>query len=683
MKAYFTFLILSLFIVAQLFAQEAPKIKFGKVSEEELKMTVYEADTTAAAVILFDEGQSSVKYDVTENRFMLSFDRFLRVKILKQSGTNWGNFNISLYSSNQSKEDLGDVDGITFNLENGKIGKAVMKKDAIFKERENKYWEMARLSLPSVKVGSVIDLKYSIYSPLLWNLQTWKFQYDIPVKWSQYEVIYPEYFKYNHSSLGYHRLNSQNQGTKNENINYTATYETSGSFMSGGGQREKVNKTISYVANTYNYTAKEVPAMKEEPYLTTLENYTTRMKFELATTDFTKIGGDYKNYTNTWTTISNELLNDEDFGGQINGGNFAEDVVKELTNGKTTEMDKTVAIYSHIQNTVKWDDIKSYMPSNSLRKTYNDKSGNSADLNLLLMVMLQKVGISAYPVILSTRDHGMLSPVHASLSDCNYVIVTATIDNNSYLLDVTDPKLPVGQLPLRCINGKGVLLRKDSPEDVPIISVISTKGTYALLQMKDGKLEGDITTRLSGLDAYNFRQEVKKAGGAKEQFETLKNNTEEIQYFDYSYKNLDSLYVPVDKKYHIVMEGNSEEAASILYINPVISGRLQENPFSSPTRNYPIDFGIPFLETYKLNLTVPEGYKVEELPKSKNVMLGEKDGKFSYIVGQSENRIMVNMRFSIDKPLFLPSEYQNLKEFFDIIVAKEAEQIVLKKIDAQ
>ena len=251
------------------------------------------------------------------------------------------------------------------------------------------------------------------------------------------------------------------------------------------------------------------------------------------------------------------------------------------------------------------------------------------------------------------------------------------------MLDVTDPRLPAGQLPLRCINGNGVLIRKDSPEDIPITTASSTKGTYVLLQMKDGKLEGDISIRLSGLDAYNFRQEVKKAGGDKEQFETLKNNTEEIEYTDHSYKNLDSLYIPVEKKYRIVIEGGSEEAASILYINPVITGRLQENPFSSPTRNYPIDFGIPFLETYKLNLTIPEGYKVEELPKSKNIVLGEKDGKFSYIAGQTENRIMVNMRFSIDKPIFLPTEYQNLKEFFDLVVAKEAEQIVLKKIDAQ
>jgi hypothetical protein len=114
-----------------------------------------------------------------------------------------------------------------------------------------------------------------------------------------------------------------------------------------------------------------------------------------------------------------------------------------------------------------------------------------------------------------------------------------------------------------------------------------------------------------------------------------------------------------------------------------VSGKLQKNPFSSPSREYPVDFGAPFSETYRFNLTIPEGYQVEELPKGANIVLGDKNGKFSYAIGQMDNRIIVNMRFSIDKPMFMPAEYTNLKDFFDMVVAKESEQIVLKKISAQ
>lgn len=91
---------------------------------------------------------------------MLTYERFVRIKILKQSGTSWGDFTIPLYSSVSNKEDLVSVKGVTSNFENGQVVKTDMKKESVFRERENKYWEMVRLSLPSVKIGSVIDLKY-------------------------------------------------------------------------------------------------------------------------------------------------------------------------------------------------------------------------------------------------------------------------------------------------------------------------------------------------------------------------------------------------------------------------------------------------------------------------------------------------------------------------------------------
>src|SRR5665648_552603 len=224
MKTYFSIAFFFFLIVTQIFAQEAPKVRFEKVSEEEMKMTVYAQDTTAEAVILFDNGSSEVKYDL-QHGFMLTYERFVRIKILKQTCSDWENYTIPIYTTAQNKEEIITIKGTTVNLENGKVVKTEMKKESIFKERENKYWEMVRLSLPSVKVGSVIDLKYSIYSPLLWNLREWNFQYLIPVQWSQYKVVYPEYFTYNHSSLGYHRLNAGDQTTGKESINYTNSSE--------------------------------------------------------------------------------------------------------------------------------------------------------------------------------------------------------------------------------------------------------------------------------------------------------------------------------------------------------------------------------------------------------------------------------------------------------------------------
>lgn len=679
MKTNFFLTLILCIAINHLIAQETPKVRYGKPDLEELKMKTYLPDTTAEAVILYDEGQSVVRYDATMGAFLLTFDRFVRIKILKQTGTSWGTFKIPIYSFNSSKEEILGINGITFNLEGEKSVKSEMKKDAIFQERENKYWESTKFSLPSVKVGSIIDLRYTIHSPFLWNLQTWIFQYSIPVKWSQYEVVYPEYFSYNHSSLGYHKLNSSDQKTKNETISTTVTYESSRHNGVGSGS-QKENESFSYLANVYNYTVKDVPAIKEEPYLTTIENYTTKIKFELSNIDYTKIGGDFKNYTTSWNDIVRKLIDDPDFGGQIKPGNFVKETVEKLIAGKASEKDKALAIYDYVQHNLKWDESKTYMPSKPLRKILDEKIGNSAEINLILLTMLQKAGISADPVILSTRSHGILSPVHASLSDCNYIIVRATIDNKPVLMDATEPNLPAGLLPYRCLNGNGVLIKTDLPEEIELTNVPSGDNTMASLEIKQGKLTGKILNKLTGLDAFDFRQEVKKAGGQEAQFKLLKEKAEGIEYLNYSYPKIDSLYSDVNKAYDVNIESNSDEDASILYVYPVATKRMTKNPFTTLTREYPVDFGVPYNETYKLNLVIPEGYQVEELPKNKSIALADKTGIFTYQIAQMDNRVVMNMRFSILKSLFLPIEYKNLKDFFDLIVAKEAEQIVFKKI---
>lgn len=678
-----TIALLSFFFSISLFsnAQEEPKIKFGKVSEEELKMSVYASDTSATALILYDDGKSEVAYDNSTDRFILTSDRVVRIKILKERGKKYADINLSLYSFNQTKEELRGIDGVTFNLENGKMVKTELKKDGIFRERENKYWESVKISLPAVKVGSVIDLKYTVFSPLLWNLQPWTFQYSIPVKWSHFYVEYPEYFSYNQSTRGYHPLTSTKTGTKSESINYTETYQTKAGLQGMTGSiNERVSRSIPYIASTFDYIGKDVPAIKEEPYSTTMDNFTTRVVFELAQTDFTKIGGDFKNYTNTWESIAEDLDKDEDFGGQINGGNFVEDEVKKITTGLTDDMQKLTALYSYVQKNIKWDKYRGYQTSQTLKKTFNDKTGNTADINLLLLVMLQKAKITAHPVILSTRDNGIIHPAHPTLSECNYVVVKATIGDKPVFLDATDPLIPAGQLPLGCMNGNGFAIFKGTAEETPISTVKTQSSMSVMLELKDGKLLGSATSRISGQEAYNFRSDIKDAGGKKEYFEKLKNKTKEIEYLDFKYSNVDSLYSPLDKTYNFSLNEGLSEDNSIIYLDPVLFGKITENPFTAPTRTYPIDFGVASLDNYTINFSIPEGYKVEELPKSKNMILGENDGKFTYTVGQVDNRIMVKIRFSIDKTIFLPEEYPTLKEFFDKVVANEAEQIVLKKI---
>lgn len=657
MKIQLFFLMLFLMASSLVKAQQPPKIKFEKVSEEEMKMSVYEADTAAAAVILFDDGLSEVRW-LDQQGFMLNYERFVRIKILKQSGTEWANFSIPLYTEMSSKEEIKGIKGVTTNFENGKMVQTEMKKEAVFRESENKYWDMVRFTLPSVKAGSVIDLKYSISSPMFWNLRTWAFQYTIPVKWSRYRVSYPEYFLYNHSSMGYHPLKSQDHTIR------TAT----------------IRQNVSYTEHYYDYLACDIPALKEEPYLTTLENYTTKMKFELASMNLIAVGGRIHTFTETWADIARILLEDNDFGGQFKSANYASEDMAKLLNGKTADKQKVLALYSYIQNNIKWNGNKRYMPSKSLKKIYSEKTGNSADVNLLLLALLKEAGIDAAPVILSTRENGLLSFVHPSINDVNYVIVRAVVDGTPMLLDATEPNLPAGLIPFRCLNGTGRLIRSGSVDEVVLTNPKSSKNTLVNLELKEGKFAGNLYARNTGLSAFNFREAVKDAGGQKEYFDKFKNQSKDFQAEDYQYTNLDSIYLPVARKYNISISNESDDA-DILYFNPILSDRTTENPFTSPKREFPVDYGSSSSDIYQLTLQIPKGYKIEEIPQNKSFTIPGKGLSYFYQMTQTDSAITLSTRFTIDKTLFLPSEYGALQQFYNEIVAKEAEQIVLKKIN--
>lgn len=666
-----TAFLLSIRLIAQ-DTQEAPKVKFEKVPEEELSMKSYAQDTTAEAVILYDNGSSYVKYEV-DRGFRLTYERFVRIKILKQSGVDWGNFRLSLYSSNNNHEDLNGVKGTTINLENGKAVKSELKKSAIFKEQENKNWESVKLSMPSVKVGSVIDLQYAIITPFIWNLRTWKFQYSIPVKWSQYKVVYPEYYIYNHSSLGYHRLLYNKKSSASERIQYTV--REAGSF----GRQEMSNQAINYLTQTFDYACKDVPALKEESYLTSIDNYTTQMKFELASEDFSSVGGKVKNFTSSWNDVAKQLNDEDNFGLQLKGNNFAQDVVKALTKGTTDELKKIGLIFSHVQQTMKWDGLNRVYTSKNLKKAYSDKTGNSSDINLLLTAMLREGGINANPVILSTRKNGMISPAHASISDCNYVIVSAVVDGKTILLDATEPNLQAGYIPFRCLNGEGHVIMKDSSQPVLLSDPKSTENTTVQLELKNGKMTGIIQKRASGLSAYDFRESVKSSGNKKEYFDKLKNGSTNLDYLEYKYDNLDSLNLPVQINYKFAMKEGPDGDAGIIYVDPVLIGRLKVNPFTSPEREYPVDYGVAFTDMYSFQLSIPEGYTVAELPETKTYALPGQGGLFLYQTTQVGDKIVLNLRLTIDKSLFVPSEYPVLKTFYDLVINKEAQQIILKK----
>ncbi|MDZ7648756.1 MAG: hypothetical protein U5K54_17120 [Cytophagales bacterium] len=121
----------------------------------------------------------------------------------------------------------------------------------------------------------------------------------------------------------------------------------------------------------------------------------------------------------------------------------------------------------------------------------------------------------------------------------------------------------------------------------------------------------------------------------------------------------------------------AEEGTMIF--NPLSLIGLTSNPFSSEDRIYPVDFGFANEVSYTAHIKIPEGYQVDEIPQPKMIMLPEKAGKFIFNAVNQNGELRIIYQVVFYKSFFSYEEYSTIREFYNILVAKHLELVVLKR----
>lgn len=626
-------------------AQKGPG-KFGDVSIEDLKMTTYEADPSAEALVLFDYGIAHIDYHSEK----MIFERHKRIKILKKEGLDWANASILLYHSGTSKEKVSGLKAVTYNLEDGKIVSEKMSNSGVFDERFNKYWDKQKFTLPNVKEGSVIEYSYKIYSDFIINFPNWEFQGTIPTLWSEYRATIPDFFIFKKYMQGYVTLS----------INDV----------------KKIGKQ-SYSDEVHRWVAKDVPAFKPEPHMTSERDYISKMNFALSHINFP--GQPVREIMGSWEKLNSKLLESEYFGKVIDGSGFLRKKTDELTAGATDQNQKIAKIYDYVKESIEWNRLDDHtVDETNLKKVFDAKKGNSAEINLALVSMLKKAGVNANPVILSTRDHGFVRQFIPMEKQFNYVICAVNIEGKTLLLDATDRLLPMGSIPERCLNGQGLIISQSMFGWLNLEAVVRSRTTVqADLVLEEDHLKGIVKFNRTGYDAHRIRKNyltngkeeyVKQLVGSKS-WDISKSEITSIEKIDES----------VVESYEMDIADHINAAGNMIYIDPFITGKTTENPFKLEKREYPVDFGSPFDRIYIVSFTLPEGYQIEEAPEPKVMSLPANAGRYLYNVARNGNTITITSVLNINKAIFVQNEYEALREFYNLVVAKQAEQLVLKK----
>ncbi len=656
-------------------AQEKSNYKFGKLVPEDFGITAEKFDSGANALVIADIGTAKFEGG-NKGSFTLIFTRFMRVKIVNKNGFAIGNREISLYHNHDGDyEKLYSIKASTFNLENGVITETKLDDKAIYTEKYNSNEDDKKFTLPALKEGAIFDIEYTIKSPFEFRLMPWSFQGEYPRIWSEYSVIIPPPLHYVMRMQGDTHFDVDE--TKDLNIVYIV--------RENNGTSSDDSYTIDGNSIYRRWVKKNVPAINEEPFTTTIDNYYSRVTFQLKYVQWSK-ESEIHDQNSTWTATAAALLKDGDFGlPLVYDNNWMNDELKLITNGSSTEDEKTRKIYAYVRDNFKVVGKTGYSKNSlytnsSLKDVFKKREGNVAEINLLLTAMLRKADIKADPVILSTRDNGIADPSYPLLREYNYVICVAHPAEQWITLDASQPYNAYGKLPGSCYNGWAHVINAEMP--VPLFfsadSVSESSMTNVIIVNDDkGKASGSLTSVLGTNASFEVRKAVSST--------SLKEYEKQIQAETGSDLTIENLGVDSLHKYdfpltvHYDFDLNNLSSENILYFNPMLVNRYKTNPFKSMDRHYPVEIPYKIDETYLLTMDIPAGYVVDELPKSVRVAYNETEGSFEYLIQKQEGSIQMRVHLKFNKAFFPVDEYSTLRDFFAFVVKKEDEQIVFKK----
>ena len=653
-------------LIFNFFCIDAQEFKLGKVSIKELEEKVCAADTTAAAAILFNKARTFFTYDI-KNGFSINTENTFRIKIYKKEGLNWANYKHPYRIGYETLNDdrLEFSDGVTYNLENGKIVITKLKSEGIFKTSTNQFWKEASITMPNVKSGSIIEFRYVLKSENIVEFPDFIFQYNIPVNSSEYNVDIPGFFVYKAIAKMPSKIISESKVTR-------------GSFQFANEYSATRTESVNFEQQSNRHRGYLIPALKEEPFVDNLENYRISIQHELEKTQFYQ--EPVKDYATTWEGVAKTIYLDKDFGKELKERNYITQDVNQILQNINSKNERLDVIFKFVQNKMNWNHKKGYYTDKGVKQAYIDGTGNVAEINFILMAMLNYAGIATNPVLLSTLDNGI--PTFPNRTIFNYIIAAAVIDGKQILLDATNKYTTNNILPTYTLNWTGRMLREDGTSEIIKLEprFLSKKAVNMMVSLgENGVLIGKYKALRTDYEAFTFRE---KYTGINQQnyLEKVENDFPGIQISGYVLENSKDVSKPINENFNFTIDNQYEIIEDRIYINPQFFLTQTKNPFVQEKRDFPIYFGYPTQEKFNINIEIPKGYAVESIPKAINLQTGENVVSFKFIAEISPSNIQIAIVKDSNNQLVSSGFYPVLKDFYKQMIDKLNEKIVLRKI---
>ena len=655
---------LALLLSLPLSAQFDGPVEFGHLSDADRVLTVLPTDSSAEAYVLYDHLDLDFQYsDADGPGTVETYHR--QLKLFKPSAYDRATFKLEF---DREYVDIGDVEGVVHLPEGGSIP---LTADHIMTQDGEGRRRITSITFPRLSPGVTIEYRYTKRTKSILTPTVYTFQEDIPVRWAEYTATIPAYYDY--VSLGARGL---------YHIDQTEVVKRAwGPNFSGGAYT-----TTHKLEHTHlRWVMKDVPAYDYQPYTNNFVDYLPKVRLQLRGVQYP--GRPKNSIFSSWEETVEDLQDRRDFGryyrNKINYSRLwrdAEPVVMASTDSRA----RIEAAYRFVIDHYAWDNRYRIFASASPNSTYSDGSGNSADLNIALLSLLNEAGIEAYPLLVSLRDRGSPIEVYPMLDQFDHLMVYTEVDGKPLFLDANDPDRPAGLPRYAALNHRGWVADEKNPRWVDLDVAPARQTAMAILDVDaSGRTTAAVTAHMESYFAFTTRGKLR----GMERDEDGPLVADIIQQFpdatvlegvtaidDDPTRDLVALTLKMD-----VPAGQALN--DYLYVQPVLLPMLDAELDDVEQRLYPVDFAYPRVQRYIARINLPEGYVIDEVPAS--TRLRSEDGSLvaSYLTQENAatRTLSINFTVQVNRTLYAAEEYGVLRDMFRRIIELQQAPVVLKR----
>lgn len=593
----------------------------------------YDDSPDFEAIVLEKKGYLSYE----ENKLQLLYSA--KIHILNEKGRDFGELSWDYLEG----EEIEIIGASSFNLtESGEVLPSRLEDQHIFREQIGDHLWNLRFNLPEVRVGTIV---YYVYKKTIANPYyfSWKFQDDVPVLESTFELDEYSMFRY--------------------------------SLAFTGAMEDKLESR-----SKDHYQMKNIPARREEAFVPNGGNYEPQIRIEFAQIKGTGIF-EQAAINMGWDNFSYEFRNLAFVRPPEKKLRVFKKKIKELCQGLEDEESKARSIYQFVQSHIQWDEEGDIIPSKTPYEVLESRSGNTADINNLLFQMLRMAKIDVALGLVGTRDFSAMIMKFFISSQFNNLLVVCYINGKEYTLDATDPNRPFGLLALNqlnriylVINGEGAYW-SNIPIEIP--SIQGMRGLFTITT--DGHMSGRVAFTHQGYSAVLARTVIKKEGIEEYWNWRMEDDFDQRWVSDVTVTGISDPDSQITVSAMLNIPDFAMNTGDYLYIQPIFTDRILYNPFKDSVRIYPIDFPYPFGSETRISYILPPGFVPEDRPENSKVTLPNGDMSFIYIIGDLDIGVSVMNQLVLRKTFYETDEYDRVKQIYDEMMDRHGHQIVLKK----